>query len=159
MHGRRQRWQPYQGLDANLERCTSAVTGDTARGEAALLMCCVAQQNSPEVILEEKSSLVSDYELTLHNLTLTKWGMEQFHSYGWKKLCASPLAAGYGLIVIEWLSLLVLQVQSLAVKVLGSMTGRPIIRSATDLRKKYVGEEARLKIAIDLAASMDGIIY
>ena len=77
--------------------------------------------------------------------------------------CASPLAAGYGLIGNR----MVIFAgppgtgKSLAVKVLGSMTGRPIIRlAATDLRKKYVGEgEARLKIAIDLAASMDGIIW
>ena len=51
--------------------------------------------------------------------------------------------------------------KSLGIKVLGSRTGRPVIRlDATDLRKKYVGEgEARLAMAIDLASSMDGIIW
>ena len=160
---------PIQGLsDANLERCTSAVTGMTkARGEAALLMCAASYNKIlPEVILEEKSSLVSDYGLTLHNPNPDEkvGGMEQFHSYVLEEVaCASPLAAGYGLIGNR----MVIFAgppgtgKSLAVKVLGSMTGRPIIRlAATDLRKKYVGEgEARLKIAIDLAASMDGIIW
>ena len=160
---------PIPGLsEQNLERCVSAVTGMTkARGEAALLMCA-AKHNKilPEIILREKASLVSDYGLTLHNPNPDEvvGGMEQFHDYVKEEVaCASPLATGYGLTNNR----MVIfggppgTGKSLAVKVLGSQTGRPIIRlAATDLRKKYVGEgEARLKIAIDLAASMEGIIW
>lgn len=160
---------PIVGLSAkNLERCTSAVTGMTkARGEAALLMC-TAKYNKilPEVILREKSNLVKDYGLTLHNPNPDEQvgGMQQFHDWlAEETACATPLAAGYGLTGNR----MVIFAgppgtgKSLGVKVLGSVTGRPIIRlAATDLRKKYVGEgEARLQIAIDLAASMDGIIW
>jgi ATP-dependent 26S proteasome regulatory subunit len=160
---------PIEGLsDKNLERCVSAVTGMTkARGEAALLMCA-AKYNKilPETILREKASLVKDYGLTLHNPDPDEvvGGMQEFHSYVEEEVaCATPKAIGYGL---RNNRMVIFggppgTGKSLAVKVLGSQTGRPIIRlAATDLRKKYVGEgEARLKIAVDLAASMEGIVW
>jgi len=154
--------------DKNLERCVSAVTGMTkARGEAALLMC-VAKHSKiiPEIILQEKSNQVKDYGLTLHNPDPDEvvGGMQVYQEYLEEEVaCSTPEAIGFGL---DGSRMLIAAGppgtgKSLGIKVLGSRTGRPVIRlAATDLRKKYVGEgEARLKIAIDLAASMDGIIW
>ena len=160
---------PTVGISSqNLERCTSAVTGMTkARGEAALLMC-VAKHNEilPEVILEEKSKQVKDYGLTLHNPNPDEivGGMRVYQDYlGEEVACSTPEAIGFGLTGSRMAILAGPPGtgKSLGVKVLGSRTGRPVIRlDATDLRKKYVGEgEAKLATAIDLAASMDGIIW
>ena len=160
---------PIVGIsDINLERCTSAVTGMTkARGEAAVLMC-VAKYNKivPEIILREKSSQVRDYGLTLHNPNPDEevGGMQVYQEYLEEEVaCSTPAAIGFGLTGSRMLIFAGPPGtgKSLAVKVLGSRTGRPVIRlDATDLRKKYVGEgEAILAIAIDLAASMDGIIW
>ena len=161
--------KPIPGISSkNLERCVSAVTGMTkARGEAALLMC-VAKHSKilPEVILEEKSKQVKDYGLTLHNPNPDEkvGGMRVYREYLEEEVaCSTPEAIGFGLTGSRMLIAAGPPGtgKSLGVKVLGSETGRPVIRlAATDLRKKYVGEgEARLKIAIDLAASMDGIIW
>lgn len=161
--------KPTAGISSNnLERCVSAVTGMTkARGEAALLMC-VAKYGliKPEVILEEKSTQVKDYGLTLHNPNPDErvGGMRVYQEYLEEEIaCSTPEAIGFGL---NGSRMAILAGppgtgKSLGVKVLGSRTGRPVIRlDAGDLRKKYVGEgEARLKVAIDLAASMDGIIW
>ena len=161
--------KPIPGISStNLERCVSAVTGMTkARGEAALLMC-VAKHSEirPEVILSEKSKQVKDYGLTLHNPNPDEvvGGMRVYQEYLEEEVaCSTPEAIGYGLTGSRMAILAGPPGtgKSLGVKVLGSKTGRPVIRlDATDLRKKYVGEgEAKLATAIDLAASMDGIIW
>ena len=155
---------PTVGISSqNLERCVSAVTGMTkARGEAALLMCV----SKPEVILEEKSNQVKDYGLTLHNPNPDEkvGGMHVYREYLKEEVaCSTPEAIGFGLTGSRMAILAGPPGtgKSLGVKVLGSTTGRPVIRlDATDLRKKYVGEgEAKLATAIDLAGSMDGIIW
>lgn len=160
---------PISGISASeLERCVSAVTGMTkARGEAALLMC-VSKHSKIDVpiILGEKSAQVSDYGLELHNPDPDEevGGMQVFQEYLEEEVaCSTPEALGFGL---QGSRMLIAAGppgtgKSLGIKVLGSRTGRPVIRlDATDLRKKYVGEgEARLAMAIDLASSMDGIIW
>ena len=129
---------------------------------------CVSKHSKiiPEIILQEKSNQVKDYGLTLHNPDPDEivGGMQVYQEYLEEEVaCSTPEAIGFGL---DGSRMLIAAGppgtgKSLGIKVLGSRTGRPVIRlAATDLRKKYVGEgEARLKIAIDLAASMDGIIW
>ena len=160
---------PIVGIsDNDLERCVSAVTGMTkARGESALLMC-VSKLGKIDVptILAEKSAQVNDYGLELHNPDPDDvvGGMQVFQEYLQEEIaCSTPEALGFGL---QGSRMAILAGppgtgKSLGIKVLGSLTGRPVIRlDATDLRKKYVGEgEARLAMAIDLGASMDGIIW
>ena len=160
---------PIVGIsDNDLERCVSAVTGMTkARGESALLMC-VSKLGKIDVptILAEKSAQVNDYGLELHNPDPDDvvGGMQVFQEYLQEEIaCSTPEALGFGL---QGSRMAILAGppgtgKSLGIKVLGALTGRPVIRlDATDLRKKYVGEgEARLALAIDLGASMDGIIW
>jgi ATP-dependent 26S proteasome regulatory subunit len=160
--------KPIPGVSSEeLERCTSALAGMTrARGEAAILICATTHGKIvPETILKEKASQIQDYGLNLvpPNPDEKIGGLENFQRWLTEEVAAStPEALGFGL---SGSRMAIFAGppgtgKSLGTKVLANKTGRPLIRlAATDLRKKYVGEgEGRLKMAIDLASSMDGII-
>tara|TARA_R100000426_G_scaffold31997_3_gene26290 strand:+ start:9053 stop:10945 length:1893 start_codon:yes stop_codon:yes gene_type:complete len=160
---------PIVGISPQeLERCVSANAGMTrARGEASLLIC-VSEHSKiiPEVILKEKASQIRDYGLTLITPKPNEeiGGLQRFQEFlDVEVACSTPEAIGFGL---KGSRMVIFAGppgtgKSLAVKVLAKRTARPLIRlGATDLRKKYVGEGPKmLKLAIELAASMDGIIW
>jgi hypothetical protein len=159
---------PIPGVSPKeMERCVSALAGMTrARGEAAILICATKHNKIvPEAILAEKASQIRDYGLNLvsPNPDEKIGGLENFQQWLHEEVAAStPEALGFGL---KGARMVIFAGppgtgKSLGTKVLANETGRPLIRlAATDLRKKYVGEgEGRLKMAIDLASSMDGII-